>query len=157
MYDAFIPYVTKTGIQYLIEFRTDSQKYEGVNIPVIGVSLITNSNHEEIKNDAGALLEIATIMMQQANKVDAVYYCICSDAKINKSKKRLHLSHQQYRSHLFSAMFNKLNSKDDYSSKEVVIDDPEVNHHYIHVISLNKNQKELEAVESQLRNFDKPH
>lgn len=155
MHDSFIPYVTKDGIEYLIEFTTDTNEYEGVNIPVIGVSLITNSSFETIKNDASTLLDIASTMMEQAKKVDAVYYCICSDKEILKSQKRQHLSCQQYRSHLFSAMFNKVNSANEYSSKEIVIDDPQVSHHYIHVISLNKNQSELEAVENQLREFDK--
>jgi hypothetical protein len=159
MDDVEIPYTTKEGIEYLITFKYFAPEHIplGINVPIIDIAIITTADIDLINNSSTDIFEIGNIIYDQANKVDAVYYCICSDKQIKKNIKREHLSHQQYRSHLFSALFLKCNKGNLYSNRLVVIDDPNTNNHYIHLIATEKNSANVDLISEELRGFDKPN
>ncbi len=154
--DTNITYTTKEGIDYLIKFTSfpPNQLPIGIEIPVVDIVIETNANIETINNSATSLLQISQIISDYAMQHDAIYYCYCSDKPIKKSKNKIHLNHQQYRSLLFFTMFEKHNIA-NFLNRTVIIDDPERGNHYIHLMSRLKNEKIIDLISQTLNGFDK--
>ncbi|WP_264536448.1 hypothetical protein [Flavobacterium sp. N1736] len=151
------PYTAKNGSNYIIRFKyTPGMIPAGVTIliPIIEVIIFTEDNVEIIQTST-TLLELVTLIRSNADLVDAVYYSVCSDKMILKSAKRSDLSHQEYRSQLFSSMFNKANADKKYINKPVVITDLNVGNHYIHLMTLEKNQDVIDIISEELKKHDK--
>lgn len=151
------PYTAKNGSNYIIRFKyTPDMVPVGVTIiiPVIEVVIFTEDDIEVIQTST-TLLELVTLIRSNADLVDAVYYSVCSDRMILKSAKRSNLSHQEYRSQLFSSMFNKANPDNKYINKPVVITDPNAGNHYIHLMTLEKNQDVIDIISEELKKHDK--
>lgn len=153
--DTNIPYTTKEGIDYLIKFTSfPPNQLEGIEIPIVDIVIETNANIEEINNSASSLLQISQIISDYAMQHDAIYYCYSSDKPVKKSKNKIHLNHQQYRSLLFFTMFEKHNNP-NFLNRTVIIEDPERGNHYIHLISRLKNEKIIDLISQKLNSFDK--
>jgi hypothetical protein len=151
-----IPYTTKNGSNYIIRFKyTPDLAPESVKTPVIEIIIFTADEVEVIQTST-SLLELVTLIRCQADLVDAVYYSICSDRMILRSERRLHLSHQEYRSQLFTSMFNKANTDKRYINKPVVIVDSDNGNQHIHLMTLEKNQEVIDIISEELKKYDKP-
>lgn len=134
-------------------FNTDTLPEE-ISIPVVDITIETNAEYTDIKNTAADLIQITKIISDHADKSDAIYYCMCSDKPINKSAKKGHFSNQQFRSALFETMFKKHN-KPDFISKVIIINDPDSNNHYIHLMSHRDNEAIVEIAAKELAKLDK--
>lgn len=151
------PYTAKNGSNYIIRFKhTPDMVPAGISIliPVIEVVIFSEDDIEIIQTST-TLLELVTLIRSNADLVDAVYYSVCSDKMILKSAKRSDLSHQEYRSQLFSSMFKKANSDNKYINKPVVITDPKAGNHYIHLMTLEKNLDVIDIIGEELKKHDK--
>lgn len=155
--DTYVPYTTKEGIEYLIQFILfeEDKVPDDINLPIVDIVIQTNADFSEINNNISSLLQISKIICDYMNEHDAVYYCYCSEKPIKRHKNKSHLSHQEYRSQLFCALFDKQNNT-DFISKVVIIEDSMHNiEHYIHLISKSEHENSIDIISEKLSAFDK--
>jgi len=154
--DSLIPYTTDEGINYLIKFTVFSPEKlpEEINLPVIDIVIETDSAVHDINNDSKVLIQITKIISDYLKEEEAILYYYCSDREIKKSKRNKHLSHQEFRSKLFSAMFS-LNKATDLINKLIVIDDPSRNNHYLHLIGDKKHESVINRIADEAKKLDK--
>lgn len=152
----YIPYSTKEGIDYLIKFTPFSSEKlpENINIPIVDIVIETNAESHKITNSAHSLMQITQIISDYALNNNAIYYCYCSDKPVKRAERKKHLSNQEYRSLLFSKMFQK-NNNASFINKIVVIKDSEKGNHYIHLITNVQNENMLGMLAELLFKFEK--
>jgi len=154
-----IPYSTNAGINYLIKFSVFDKSILPddivIDIKVIDIVIETDADPKEIKNNAASLIKISKLISEYVDANEGIYYCYCSKKHIERSERKLHLTHQEYRSLLFLKMFEKENSDGSYINKRIVINDPEGGHHYIHLISKSENEKIVDLISEHLKENDK--
>jgi len=153
--DRLVPLTTRDGHHYLVKFSLmtgiiDLPDTINVQIVDLVVSLI---NGDGI-NNASTLFHIAGIIKEYLDNNDVVLYCYCDRGGILKSEKRSSMSPEEFRSLLFSAMFNK-KAGDNYINHPIIIEDNVYGAHYIHLISTRKNQGQIEMIENELLKFKK--
>jgi hypothetical protein len=151
-----INYSTNEGIDYIIKFTViePNQLPIGIDIPVIDIIIETSTEFEDIKNSAYSLLQITKIIHQYALINDAIYYFYCSNKSILKSKSKENFSNQEFRSLLFSRMFEKNNDKLFFNHKIRIVD-IENGSHYIHLISKFENIKTINLISEMINEFQK--
>ncbi len=151
-----INYSTNEAIDYIIKFTAiePNQLPIGIDIPVIDIVIETSTEFENIKNSAYSLLQITKIIYEYALINEAVYYFYCSNKSILKSKSKESFSNQEFRSLLFSRMFEKNNDKLFFNHKIEIID-LENGNHYIHLISKFENIKTINLISEMIDEFQK--
>ena len=154
-----IPYSTNLGINYLIKFSPFDKSVlpDNINIEIkiIDIVIETDATPKEIRNNAGSLIKISKLINEYVDSNNGIYYCYCSDKPIERSKRKLHLTNQEYRSLLFLKMFEKENNNDLYINKRIIINDPQNGHHYIHLISKIENKKTVMLISEHLKKHNK--
>jgi hypothetical protein len=112
-------------------------------------------NNEIEYNSIKTLNIFVDIIHNYLNQHNVVLYYYCDTAvikmRINREEKLLP---QEYRSKLFSSMFNKKNI-DDYLLAEIRISDPERGDHFTSLISSINNVDKIKLIEDDLKKFNK--
>lgn len=157
--DYVIPYSTSLGVNYIIKFSPFDKSVLpddiDIDIKVIDIVIGTDTESKEIKNTAGSLSKISKLISEYINTNEGVYYFYCSEKPINRSKRKSHLTNQEYRSLLFLKMFEKENRNGFYLNKRIVINDPDNQHHYIHLMSKCAYKKSVNLISEHLKEYDK--
>ncbi|MDV6169577.1 hypothetical protein R1T16_14165 [Flavobacterium sp. DG1-102-2] len=150
-----VPYTTNDGINYLIKFSVFKAEVlpEQITLPVVEIIIETNSTHDNIYNDISTIKRLLHIVLEYIHENDVVFYFYCSNKPIKKSEKNIHLSHQEFRSNLFSAMF-QLDKTNRFTNKLVIINDQDGNH-YIHLITKIEFEETANLIMEELKKFDK--
>ncbi|KAF2330556.1 hypothetical protein [Flavobacterium ginsenosidimutans] len=152
--DKEIPFTTEEGYQYLVSFVKFSANGIDYGIPIIDVS-ITLMNSEIEYNSIKTLNIFVGIINNYLDQHNVVlyYYCDTSAIKMRTNRKEKLLP-QEYRSKLFSSMFNK-KKFDDYILTEIRINDPERGDHFTSLISSANNTDKIRLIEDDLKKFNK--
>lgn len=150
-----IPLTTKEGHQYLIEFFIANElillpKSLNIKIANVAITLVSGLGI----NNASTLFEISGIIKEYLNQNDVVLYCYCDRKEISRGVKKMSMSPQEYRSLLYSRMFDR-KSDEGFINKPIIIADEVYGDHYIHLISTKPNEEEIFAIEKELLKLNK--
>ncbi|HAT81658.1 MAG TPA: hypothetical protein DCS17_09950 [Flavobacterium sp.] len=152
--DQEITFTTDEGYEYLIRFTEFPQDNFEYNIHIMDVSLILMSDGVE-KNSTKTLLFFSKCINEYLLKNDVILYYYCDTAEIqmrsNRNKKMLP---QEFRSKLFSAMFDQKNFE-YYILKAIKVSDPTNGDHYVSLISHIKNTRTIEQIEQDILKYNK--
>ena len=132
-----VPIECPEGHQYLLKFTDCENLPIELDMKVVDISLSSDSEMATI-NNIGTLNKITTIILNFLYENDVVLYYYCSKDVIIQRKNRGNLSPQQYRSKLFSALFDKIAKKHTgkkFINKPVVLRDKSEGDHYLHFIA----------------------
>ena len=105
----------------------------------------------ELINSA-TLLQITSIIKEYLNENDVVLYCYCDDKAINKSKNKENVTPQEYRSKLFSVIFEKEADAKFINNRIIINGDTD---HYIHLIAQKKNSAHIDLISNELLKLQK--
>lgn len=103
-------------------------------------------------NNSATLLQITSIIKEYLNENDVVLYCYCDDKAINKSKNKENVTPQEYRSKLFSAIFEKEADAKFINNRIIINGDTD---HYIHLIAQKKNSAHIDLISNELLKLQK--
>lgn len=149
-----IPFVTEEGYQYLVSFTKFSSNGVNYQIPIVDVSITLMSNDIE-NNSIKTLNKFTDIIDDYLKQHNVVLYYYCDTAPIKmRVNRKTQLLPQEYRSRLFSSMFNQRNFE-DYILKEIRITDPEKGDHFTSLISNLNNIDKIQLIENDLQKFNK--
>jgi len=149
-----IPFVTAEGYEYLVNFMEFSANGINYGIPIIDVSITlmsTNIEHNSIKT-LNVFTDIIDNYLKQHNVV-LYYYCDTAPIKMRDNRKNKLLP-QEFRSKLFSSMFDQRNF-DNYILKEIRITDLERGDHFTSLISNISNIDKVQLIENDLQELNK--
>lgn len=151
-----IPIECSEGHQYLLKLTDCKNLPIESTIDIVDIALISVTN-VDIINNAGTLNKIAVILSNFLDDNDVVLYFYCSKDPIKLRKNRKEVSYQEYRSSLFSSMFNRTakRSKMTYINKLVVLKDNIYGDHYIHLIAKTNFSNMIDELESHLNSLMK--
>lgn len=119
-----IPFVTEEGYEYLVSFTEFSSKGIDYKIPIVDISITLMSGN--IENNSIKTLNKFTDTIDdylKQHNVVLYYYCDTAPIKMRANRKAIFLP-QEFRSKLFSSMFNQRNFE-NYILKEIRITDTE--------------------------------
>lgn len=147
--------VCKEGHQYLIEYSAFDKNLITDNLfrtdlDVVNL-VITNSNEFEGINNAHTLFKISQSIKEYLEENNVILYAYCDNKEIIRSKKNLKMLPQEFRSSLFSSMFNRKSNR-LFINERIIISDPENGDHYIHLISREENRDQIEAIANMVKN-----
>ena len=146
-----VPLITKEGHNYLISFSSfQTENLPQITIPIVDLT-ISVENNVGINNGA-TLLQITSIIKNYLNENDVVLYCYCDNKAIIKSEKKADLTPQEYRSRLFSAMFEKDADVNFINSRIIIIGETD---NFIHLIAHKKNSAHIDLISKELLKLQK--
>lgn len=147
-------FITSEGYEYKISFSLFRSDVHNVKIDVFDLVLKQIQNCGE--HNYEALLHLTKLVFDFLEDKNCIIYFYADFGPIKKSKKNTHLSNQEFRSLMFSALFEKLKNKArikgesfKYILRTAEIKDPDGNH-YITLISNIKQGEELEELTSAI-------
>jgi hypothetical protein len=140
--DQTIPFISKEGHEYFIIFDKIEEKAipDGVIKTIVDVTIAIADNKGI--NNCHTLKQITSIIKSYLDENDVILYCFCDNKEIFRSIKHSHLTPQEYRSLLFTKLFDNL-ANEEYINKPIVITDDEQINHHIHLISKEINQDDV--------------
>jgi len=148
-----VPFISKEGNSYRIVFSEIT-----IELPIpIGVALVELaiiSNNNRVVNNPATLFEFSSIINEYLNKNDIILYCYCDTQDLNMGRNNSHLSPQEFRSKLFSSMFDRRKDK-SFVNKSIVIDDNLYGTHFIHLISKLSNENDINRLSQELLRMQK--
>ena len=149
-----VAFITKEGYEYLINFTEFPQNNFEYNIHIIDVSIILMSDSIE-NNSIETLIVFTNIINEYLIKNDVLlyYYCDTSDIKMRNNRKTKLLP-QEFRSKLFSSMFNQ-KKLENYLLKAIKVSDLINGDHYLSLISHEKNIDKIVIIENDILKFNK--
>lgn len=112
-------------------------------------------DEQETNNTPKTLFELSNIVLDYLvnNNVVLYYYCDISPLYIRNTR-QITMSTQEYRSILFSKVFERSNPG-NYREKTVRISDPENGDHFTTLIFHEENQNIIEEIEEDLKSLEK--
>ena len=152
--EQIIPYETKEGNKYLIEFKAweNDAIPEGVNIPIIDLQLV----EVELKVQNGTEF-LRTFLPQYicdyVDRFDVIlyYYCDSSDIQMRKTRK---MSPQEYRNCIFKTMYNTIGN-DQILRKPIIIEDDANGPHFMSLVTSIRNEKQMEIASKAIKDLSK--
>lgn len=150
-----VPFRTKEGCEYLIEFSLANELIifpDSISINIVDVA-ITQLTVGSV-NNASTLFQIANIIKSYLEVNNVALYCYCDTKEILRSKSKKDMLPQHYRSLLFSRMFER-NSNSEYINHVIVVKDELNGDHYINLIANKSNQSQLNTIEKELWKLNK--
>lgn len=150
-----VPFRTKEGCQYLIEFSLANELIvfsDPISIAIVDVAI--TQLDVGLLNNASTLFQIANIIKSYLEVNNVALYCYCDTKEIQRGKNKKDMLPQQYRSLLFSRMFER-NSDSTYVNHVIVVKDEINGDHYINLIANKSNQSQLNAIEKELCKLNK--
>lgn len=142
---------TKEGNKYLVEFSAFDQNAipTSINLPIINLSLV---QVEAVKQNSPVFLKyLAQYVCDYVNTFDVILYYYCDTSEIYRRKSR-NASPQQYRHELFNTLYDTIHN--ELIIREIIIiNDDTIGDHYISLITIQKNRKELEALSAEFEDF----
>ena len=149
MLEAEIPLTTDEGYQYLIVFKEFQNIPRDYGLTIINVSIILMDDISP-NNSLKTLFKFSHIILEYLENHNVILYYYCDVAPINIRKNRkMNITPQEFRSNLFSKMFEKINSS-DYVEKPVIIEDIENGDHYVSLICHKNNYKVVKEIEMDI-------
>lgn len=146
-----IPYETKEGNKYLIQFSAFPLNSIPitVDLPVINLSLV---QVEFVRiNGRSFLRYLAQYVCDYINSHDVILYYYCDNAEIYRRKSR-NCTPQEYRHKLFERLYNTI--QNEVIIRENIFIKDEVNgNHYITLITNENNRIQLENLSAEFEFF----
>ena len=151
-----LPIECSEGHQYLLRLTDCRNLPIESTIVIIDIALISMSKIDVI-NNAGTLNRIASILFNFLEENDVILYFYCSKDPIKKRYNRDEMSYQQYRSSLFTSMFERITRyhKGEFVNRSIILKDTVYGDHYIHLISKKKYFNKLDKLEAEINRFNK--
>lgn len=141
-----VPIECSEGHQYLLKFTDCKSLPIGLDVEVVDIAL-SLASEIAIINNTGTLNKIASVIFNFLDDNDVILYFYCSKDDIIQRKTRQHISPQEYRSRLFSTMFDKITSKCKpgiFINKPVILRDETEGDHYLHFIAKSKYSDKMD-------------
>ncbi|PZW36934.1 hypothetical protein LX95_02917 [Mesonia algae] len=149
-----IPLITDEGYEYLIVFKEFCNTPRDYGIVIIDVSIILMDDITPI-NSLKTFFRFSKLILDYLNENNVVLYYYCDTSNITIRSNRIRkITPQEFRSKLFSIIFEKINSQ-DFIEKPIKINDPENGHHYTSLICHKENFKLLLEIEKDLKSTEK--
>lgn len=151
-----LPIECADGHQYLLKLTDCKNIPIDSTIEIVDIALISMSKIEII-NNAGTLNRIASILFNFLDENDVILYFYCSKDPIKQRDTRGKMSYQQYRSFLFTSMFDRTtrHHKGEFINKSIILKDMIYGDHYIHLVAQSKHSDKLDKLEGELNTFNK--
>lgn len=161
MSDFLHSFTTIDGSVYSISFSLFKADILDIDIDVF--DLILKQVKDCGNNNYEVLMHLTKLVFSFLEDHDCIIYFYCDFAPIKKSKKSNHLSNQQFRSKIFTALFEKLKHQSkieekpfNYILRTAEIIDADNGNHYISLISNSgQGEKTSEMINSILSMNDK--
>ena len=152
--DIVIPYTSSVGSQFLINFK-EFESQEDFSIPVIDVSLILVVDKEEAigMKDLIAISRIVRDFLND-NKIVLYYYCDHSSDDIFISERHETMSPQEFRSNLFSSIFNFINVANFVKDQIIIGDKNSADAHYISLITKVEDKSSLTEISVKVQEMN---
>ena len=131
MIEEVIPLKTDEGHEYLLSFSEMNNIPSEIETPIVDVSL-TLTNEINVPNNASTLFKITDHTKEFLDQNNVILYYYCDTSEITKRDKDM--MPQEFRSRLFEAFF-KRKCDNSVLLKSIIIEDDEIGHHYISLIS----------------------
>lgn len=141
--DCDISFETEEGNQYVLRFKMFSECPVHIKKPVITVSLVLlkeKINHNSLKFFHYITKEIVDYLSK--NDVILYYYCDVKDIDFRKSRST---TPQEYRSRLFTALFDHSKNNQIYQ-KNFILKDPIYGDHYISLLYKEDSNIEVDLL-----------
>ena len=142
-----IPLTTKEGHNYLIQFEFIDKKQIPQNVKADIVDVLISVENNVGINNSSTLNQFSSILKKFLAEHDVILYCYCDHAEISRGPGKQNMSPQEYRSKLFSAMFDKQGNHNYINQLIVINDDVD---HYIHLISLKENEGDILLLKNEV-------
>lgn len=142
---------TKEGNKYLVEFSAFNKNAipVNVNLPIINLSLV---QVEMAKQNSPAFLKyLAQYVCDYINTFDVILYYYCDTTDISMRRTR-NATPQKYRHDLFYTLYDTIQNE-SVIREIIIIKDDSIGHHYISLITSEKNRNELEFLTSEFEAF----
>lgn len=149
-----IPFSTEEGYEYLASFIKFTANGINYGIPIIDISIVLVNGEIEY-NSFKTFSKFANIIndyLEQHNVI-LYYYCDTAPIKMRMTRKE-NLSPQEFRSKLFSLIFEQRNLS-NYILREIRINDSERGYDFTCLISHQNNTDKIQLIENDLLKFNK--
>ncbi len=147
-------FTTSEGSEYAISFSLFKSDVHDIKIDVF--DLVLKQTKKRGEQNYEALLHLSKLVFEFLADKNCIIYFYADFSPIKKSDKNTHLSNQEFRSKMFSTLFEKLKNKARikgesfrYLKRTTEIKDPDGNH-YITLISNIEQGEELEELNSAI-------
>ena len=146
-YNKIISFTNSCGNKYLVEFKLVSS-FDECPLPIVDISLVSTDERNKMNQLKDLFLIISNVSDYLDGKEVILYY-YCDTREIARRDKNV--SPQEYRSNLFSKLFD-YSKRVDLVLRTVKIKDTENNMY--HFISLITNFSNLEVIEDLNNKFE---
>lgn len=152
--EAVIPFTSSNSHKFLIKFETFKGGVD-FSIPLIDISLVLVEPMDNRKVEFKDLISIANLIKDylNINQVVLYYYCDHSADDLFISDKNKHLLPQEYRSFLFSRMFDFLKIHNFVKDEIIIIDNDNIPHH-ISLITKKEDRKSLTEISIEVQKMN---
>jgi len=146
--------LSKEGHRYILSFSpfNSVQLPESIILPVAEVVIATEDNKGF--NNASTLFQFTAHIKDYLLVNNVILYCYCDNREIDRGKRHLCLTPQEYRSLLFEAMFSRTND-DGFVIKTIVLTDLNGESHFIKLISVKANEEVLDTAFDEILKMNK--
>jgi len=148
-------FTTSEGSEYTISFSQFNSDVHDLDIEIYDLVLKQKKNCGD--HNYEALMYLSKLVLEFLSNNECIVYFYSDNAPIKKSKRNMHLSNQEFRSKMFSALFEKLKFKSrlkekpfNYIIRTTEIKDSEVGNHYISLLSNTEQGEELEELTASI-------
>ncbi len=151
-----VPIQSSGGRQYLLNFTENKSLPIKLDVDVVSMTLSLVSETTTAINNMDVLNKITTIVFNVLDDNDVISYFYCSKDPINQRQNRQMMSPQEYRSHLFSTMFDKISDKHKpgtFINKTIILRDETEGDHYIHLIVRSKYKDKIDEFAQSIEVF----
>lgn len=151
-----VPIECSEGHQYLLKFTDCKSLPIELDVEVVDIALSLASEIAIIKNNTGTLIKIASVIFNFLDDNDVILYFYCSKDDIIQRKTRKPMLPQQYRSQLFSTMFDKITKNCEpgaFINKPVILRDEAEGDHYLHFIAKSKYADKMDEFSKHMENI----
>lgn len=151
-----LPIECSDGHQYLLKLTDCKNLPIKSSIEIVDI-VLRSASKIDIINNAGTLNRIASILFNFLDENDVILYFYCSKDPIKKRNTRDEMSYQQYRSSLFTSMFDRTtrHHKGEFINKPIILKDMVYGDHYIHLIAHSKHSDKLDELKGELNTLNK--
>lgn len=151
-----IPIECEEGHQYLLKLTDCRNLPIDTTVEVVDITLASVGGFDVI-NNAGTLHKIASTLLYFLEENDVVLYFYCSKDPIKIRRNRVEVPYQEYRSMLFTSLFERIayKHKARFINRQIVLKDNVYGDHYIHLMAKEQHTPMVARLEEQLNSFIK--
>ncbi len=145
-----IPFKSTTGNQYLIGFTEFENISLSLSVPIVNITIERITDYR-VSIGLTDLIKISRIIKDYLESNNVVLYYYCDNKEIERSKKNLSRSPQEYRNILFDKLFEIGSKNGEFIKDDIVINDQTNNIiHFISLISRSSNNASMTQISNEI-------